>query len=104
FLPPVETREWSTGAALRRLRRILASLPFPDKSRRAANSLPDYSQTASPAPRILIHRGAKFGGGLPQPFVALASRTSALWRGFWKSVCNHRQHCGDCLGPANPAR
>jgi len=47
------------------------SIAISRQVRRRANSLPDYSQTASPAPRILIHRGAKFGGGLPQPFFTL---------------------------------
>jgi hypothetical protein len=47
YLPPVEIREWSTGVALRRLRRILASLPFPDKS----GSPPIHSRTILKPPR-----------------------------------------------------
>jgi hypothetical protein len=72
--------------------------------RLAANSLPDYSQTASRAPRISIHRGAKFGGALPQPFVCLANRTRPMWIEFEVSVSDHCQRFGNCLGFAIPMR
>src|SRR5580693_1058568 len=56
------------------------------------------------APCIVVQRGAKFGGALPQPFVCLADRTRPMWIEFRVSVSDHCQRFGNCLGIAIPAR
>ena len=56
------------------------------------------------APCIAVHRGAKFGGALPQPFVCLADKTRPMWLEFSVSVSEHCQRFGNCRGLAIPAR
>jgi hypothetical protein len=56
------------------------------------------------APCIAIQRGAKIGGALPQPFVDLADGTRMMWCAFKVGISHHRQHFGNCLGLAIPAR
>jgi hypothetical protein len=45
-------------------------------------------------------RNLESGGALPQPCVYLADRTRPMWIEFRVSVCDHRQHFGNCLGLA----
>jgi len=55
-------------------------------------------------PRYRRHRGVKFGGAPPQPFVCLAGSTPPMWLEFSVNVSDHCQHFGNCLGLAIPAR